>query len=108
MKITLNKEANVYTIERENGTVDLTTNEVSLLVNQFMKHGLRESIEYLCREMDGDTIDLDKAPYGFNEFVEEIYCDLEDEIDYGNYYSDDDIKDKIQDTADFYEMTIDD
>lgn len=107
MKITFNKEANTYTIDRGTGTVDLTVNEVSLLVNQFMKNGLRDSIEYLCREMDGDTIDLNKAPYGFSDFVAEVYCDLENEVDYGNYPSDDDIKDNIQDTASFYEMTID-
>lgn len=106
MKLTRN-ENGTYTLERDNGTIDLTANEVSFIVNQSNKIGLRDSIEYLCKEMDGDTIDLTKAPYGVEDFMEEIYVDLEDEIDYGNYQDDDDIREKIQDTADYYEMTID-
>ena len=106
MKLTRN-ENGTYTLERDTGSVDLTANEVSFIVNQSNKIGLRDSIEYLCREMDGDTIDLSKAPYGFGDFVEEIFTDLEDEVDYGNMPDDDDIRDKIQDTADYYDMTCD-
>ena len=103
---TISKEGNYYTIDRGTGTVTLTINEVSLLVNQFMKNGLRESIESLAHDMDGDTIDLSLYPYTLEEFFDEIFVDMEDEIDYGNYPHDEDIKDKIQDTADYYDMTI--
>ena len=106
MKIIRNGNG-IWTLERENGTVNLTSNEVSLLVNQFMKHGLRESIIYLCHELDGDTIDLNKAPNGFDDFVEEVYCDLEDDVDYGDYPSEEYIKEKIQDTANYYDMEYD-
>lgn len=95
-----------YTLVRDIGSVDLTANEVSFLMNQYMKYGLRERIESIMHEADGDFIDLSKAPYGFDDLVEEVYVDLEDEIDYGNYPSDDDISDKIQDVCDFYDMTI--
>jgi len=105
MKLTRN-ENNTYTLERENGTLDLTANEVSFIINQANKIGLRDTIEDLCREMDKDTIDLDRYPYTFAEFIEEIFLDLEDEVDYGNMPSEDDIKDKIQDTANFYEMEL--
>lgn len=106
MKLTRN-ENGTYTFERENGTIDLTANEVSFLVNRSNLLGLRDSIEYWCREMDGDEIDLSKAPNGFDDFVEEIYVDLEDEVEYGNYQDDNDIQEKIRDTADYYDMTID-
>lgn len=106
MKITFNKEAGIYTIDRGTGTVDLTANEVSLLVNRFMKDGLRESIEHIAEKLNGDSIDLDRYPYTREEFIDEIFTDLEDEVDYGNY-PDDDIEEKIIDTADFYEMNID-
>ena len=106
MKLTRN-ENNTYTLERENGTIDLTMNEVSFIVNQSNKIGLRDTIEDLCREMDGDTIDLERYPYTFEEFIDEIFVDLEDEIDFGNFPSEEDIKDKIQDTANFYEMELD-
>lgn len=104
MKITENN--GIWTIESATRIVDLTANEVSLLVNQFMKHGLRESIEYRLREADGDTIDLEKYPYSFEELVDEIYVDLEDEVDYGNFPNDDDIDDKIEEVASFYEMEL--
>lgn len=105
MKLTRN-ENNTYTLERENGTIDLTMNEVSFIINQANKIGLRDTIEDLCREMDGDTIDLARYPYTFEEFIDEIFVDLEDEIDFGNFPSEEDIKDKIQDTANFYEMEL--
>lgn len=107
MNITFNKDAGIYTLDRGTGTVDLTVNEVSLLVNQFMKNGLRESIEYRLHEADGDTIDLEKYPYSFEELIDEIYVDLEDEVDYGNYPDDDDIDNKIEEVASFYEMELD-
>ena len=96
-----------FTFERENGTIDLTATELSLIVNQFNKYGLRDSIEYLVKEMDGDTIDMARYPYTYDEFIDEIFTDLEDEIDYGNMPDDDDIREKIHDTANFYEMELD-
>ena len=95
-----------YTLVRDVGSVDLTANEVSFLVNQFMRQGLRDSIESLLHEADGDTIDLSRAPYGFDDLVEEIFTDLADEVDYGNPPDDDDIRDKIQDVCDYYDMGI--
>ena len=105
MKLTRN-ENNTYTLERENGTLDLTANEVSFILNQANKIGLRDRIEDLCREMDGDTIDLERYPYTFEEFIDEIFVDLEDEIDFGNIPSEEDIKDTIHDTANFYDMEL--
>ena len=101
------KNENTFTFKSENRSIELTGTELSFLMNQFSKYNLRESIEYFVREMDGDTISIEKSPYGFNDFVGEIYTDLEDEIDYGNFPSDEDIQDKITDTADYYDMCID-
>ena len=106
MKLIRN-ENGTYTLERENGTIDLTANEVSFIVNQSNKLGLRDSIEYLVKEMDGDTIDMTRYPYTYDEFIDEIFTDLEDEIDYGNMPDDDDIREKIHDTANYYEMELD-
>lgn len=107
MKFTFNTDRSVFTLERENGTIDLTPNEVSFIVNQSNKLGLRDSIEYMLRDMDGDSIDLGKAPDGFESLVDEIFVDLEDEVDYGNMPDDDDIREKITDVCDYYDMCID-
>ena len=106
MKLTKSEDGRVFTLERENGTVDLTANEMSFLFNQFAKFSVRDAIEYRLREADGDTINLAKYPHSFVELIDEIFVDLEDEIDYGNMPNDDDIDDKISDLASFYEMTI--
>ena len=107
MKLTRTEDMSVYTLERENGSIDLTANEMSFLMNQFMKITLRDNIEYMLREMDGDTICLEKYPYSFEELIDEVFVELEDEVDYGNMPDDDDIRDKIADTASFYEMEVD-
>ena len=106
MKLTRN-ENGTYTFERENGTIDLTGNEVFFIVNQMNKIGLRDTIEYLCHEMDGDSIDLARYPYTYEEFIDEIYLDLEDEIDNGNNPTEKYIKEHIQDVSNFYEMELD-
>ena len=103
MEFTHNKQSGIYTIQTETRSIDLTTTEVSFIVNHFMKESVRETIGALLHEMDGDTIDLSQYPYSFEEFVDEIFVDLEDEIDYGNFPTEDDIRDKIEYVADFYE-----
>lgn len=104
--MTITHTDGIWTLDRDTGTVDLTANEVSLLVNQFLKHGLRQSITYLCQEMDEDYIDLRKLPEGldFEDFVTEVFLELEDDVDYGDYPNEDYIREKIQDTADYYDM----
>ena len=102
----IRNENGTYTFNRGNGAIDLTASEVSLLVNQFLKMGLRNSIEYKLNEMNGDTIDLSRYPDTFEELVDEIFVDLEDEIDYGNGVSDEYIEEKIIDIAVYYDMRI--
>lgn len=101
MKIT--KEGNNYLISRNDGvTVILTCAEAGLLVNYIGKEGLRVQIEDRTALAELDWLDLSKYEGTFDEFVQEIFDDLEDEIDYGNSVSDDEIDERISDTAAFY------
>lgn len=97
---------NTFTFKGENRELQLSANELSFIVNQFGKVNLREQIEYKANDMNGDTINLELYPYSYEEFIDEIFVDFEDEIDYGNSVSDDDIEEKILDLASFYEMEI--
>lgn len=100
----ITKDLKGYTINRDDGTtVTLTVNEVNQLVNLFGKDSLREQIQYRVEECANDWLDLSHYPYSTEEFIDEIYIDLEDEIDYGNSVSDEDIDEKIADLIDFYE-----
>lgn len=107
MTFEFNIDRSVFMLTRDDGTaVCLTGNEVSFIVNQSAKHGLRDTIEYFLRDMDGDSIDLDKYPDGFDSLVDEVFIDLEDEVDYGNMPDDDDVQEKILDVASYYDMLI--
>lgn len=96
-----------YEIKADTYSMIIPHNDMSLLMNRFMKDSLRDSIEYELLEAHEDTIDLSKYPYSHEELVDEIFTDLEDEIDYGNPPTDDDIKDKIAEVASFYGMGLD-
>ena len=103
MKLIRNNDG-TFTLEREIGMVSLTANEMAFMQNQYMKFVLRDSIEYNLRGSDGELISLNLYPYSFEELVDEIYSELESQVDYGTPPTDDNIKDKIADIASFYEI----
>ena len=110
MKLTRTNDERYFEFEREGfGTLVLTANEVCFICNQMTKINLRDSIGYKLDELNGDMIDIEKYPDGDREdFIDEVFTDLEDEIDlYGKIPDEDEIEEKILDTADFYEMRID-
>ena len=95
-----------YVINRDDGTeVSLTCNEVSLLVNYVGKEGLRSQIEdRVAFAIENYGLIMEKYEWSYEEFIDEIYTDLEDEIDCGNSVDDDTIDDKIADLGDYYDM----
>lgn len=95
-----------YEIKSSTYTINIPLNDMSLLMNRYMKDSLRSSIEYELKQADGDTIDISKYPYSYEELIDEVFVDLEDEIDYGNPPTDEDIKNKIEEVASFYEMEL--
>ena len=95
-----------YEIKASTYTITIPHNDMSLLVNTYMKDQLRESVIYELHEADGDTIDLEKYPDSFDDLVEEVFVDLADEIDYGNFPNDEDIQNKIADITSYYDMDI--
>lgn len=106
----IKKNGHDYIIVRDDGTsVELQCNEVSLLVNFVGKEGLRAQInDRIDFAVDEKGLDLDKYEGTREAFVDEIFADLEDEVDYGNSVDDSDIDDKIRDLADFYELYAND
>lgn len=110
MKLTRTNDKQYFEFEREGfGTLVLTANEMSFLFNQFAKIGLRNSIGYMVDKLNGDQIDIERYPDGDREdFIDEVFTDLEDKVDlYDKIPDEDEIEEKILDTADFYEMRID-
>ena len=102
----IEKKDGKYIINRGNATpVILSCNEVSLLVNFVGREGLKSQItDRLDFSIENEDLDMNKYDGTREEFEEEIFEALVDEIDYGNSVSDDDIDDKIADYADSYGM----
>lgn len=94
-----------YTITRDDGTViELTWNEVSLLVNHNLLDTLRSAIESVVDNMDGDTIDTSAYDGGQDGFIEMIYECFSDDVECEGRIPDDDaIEERILDEARWYD-----
>lgn len=103
----IEKNNGQYVINRDDGTkVSITCNEASLLINYCGKEGLRQQInDRLDAIIENDDCDLSRYEYGDREdFVQELFEKFEDEIDYGNSVSDEDIDSEIYDLIDYYNL----
>ena len=79
MKIT--KNGSNYLIAKGDGTnVVLTCMEAGLLVNFIGKENLRAQIEDRVEEAESDWLDLTNYEGTRDEFIQEIFAELEDEI----------------------------
>lgn len=97
------KEGRQYKITKDDGTtVILTWSEASLLINFLGKEGLRSQIDERVENAECDWLDISKYSGTRDEFIEEIFESLVDEIDYGNSVSDDWIDDQINDLGALY------
>lgn len=97
------KKENNYLILKDDGTTAILSGvEAGLLVNFIGKEGLRCQIDDRLQTAEWDWLDISKYPGTREEFIQEIFDELEDEIDYGNSVSDDYIDERIEDTAAFY------
>lgn len=99
------KKENHYLILKDDGTpVILTCAEAGLLVNFIGKEGLRCQIDDRLQTAEWDWLDISKYPGTRKMFIQEIFDELEDEIDYGNSVSDDYIDERIEDLGTFYNL----
>jgi hypothetical protein len=102
-----------FTLTLEDGTeATLSPALAGCLKEQMLKRELRDAITNIIdEEISYGNIDMDKHEYSRDDFEEEIYCDLEEEIEYGDYSAlcndGEWIREKITDTADFYELCPD-
>lgn len=99
----ITKEGSNYLINRNDGvTVVLTCNETSLLLTFVRKENLRDLIDGQVDSAEADWLDLSKYEYTRDDFLQEIFEALEDEIDYGNPVTEEQVDDQIADLATFY------
>ena len=90
-------------------TVTLSYADAGAIKQNLLLHELREAIGYALDDAIGDDeIDLNKYDGTREEFIDEIYVDLEDDVYYGEYPSEEYIKEKISDLCNFYDLEPDD
>lgn len=95
------RRENNYLIVKNDGTnVILTCAEAGLLINFIGKENLKIQITERVEEAKNDWLDL--SEYNTDDFIQEIFEELEDEIDYGNSVSEEYIDERINDLGCFY------
>lgn len=111
--LTVNRDYSVTLIDDMGSIISMSSALAGCLKEQFLKMELRDAItNILDEEISDGYIDMSKHEYSREDFEEEIYTDLEDEIEYGDYHclcNDGEwIREKITDLASFYELEPDD
>ena len=97
----------------DNGeTLTMSFADAGIIKEQMLLQELRDGISnILDDEIDGGYIDMSKHEYSREDFEEEIYCDLEDEISRGDYTAlcNDGawIREKVEDLANYYDLEPD-
>lgn len=103
MKIT--NEDNNYKILKDDGTsVVLTSAEAWALMTFIRKENLRDLIGYEVDDAEEDWLDLSKYDGTRDEFIDEIFSNLEYMIDNGDSVSTEYVYDQIDDLGRFYKL----
>lgn len=98
-----------YAITRDDGTViELTWNEVSLLVNRNLLDTLRSNVaDAIDTLTDLGEIDPEKFDGGLEGFIEEITSCFSDDVECEGRVPDiEDIEDRIRDEARWYDGVL--
>ena len=106
--LTVNKDYSVTLVTDTGDIISMSSALSGIFCEQYEKIHVRDQIRYAIEDMDGDIISMGSYDGDTDDFIEEVYSTFEDEIKYGNHPTDEDIKDAITDTAEWYGILIDD
>ena len=107
--LTVNTDRSVTLVTDTGDIMSMSSALAGVLKEQFLLRELRDGISNVIDDAisDGD-LDLGKYDGSREEFEDEIYTDLADEITYGDYTAlcndGEWIKEKVYDLANFYEL----
>lgn len=106
--LTVNRDRSVTLVTDTGDILSMSSALAGVLREQLMKHDVRDAIRYTCEDYDGDVISLGSLDMTEEEFYDEVFSRFDEEIEYGNYPTEDDIQEAVLDTADDYGIRIDD
>ena len=105
--LTVNTDRSVTLIDDLGNIISMSSALAGVLREQLAKHDVRDAIRYTVEDLDGDWISMGSFDGTEEEFIDEIFSCFEEEIEVGNYPSEEYIKEIILDTADSYGIRID-
>lgn len=105
--LTVNADRSVTLVTSTGDILSMPSALAGIFREQYVKHDVRDAIRYACDDMDGEDISLGSLDMTEDEFYSEVFAQLEEDIELGNYPSEDTIHDAIIDTAECYGICID-
>ena len=106
--LTVNTDRSVTLVTDTGNILSMSSALAGVLREQLMKHDVLDAIRYTCEDYDGDCISLGSLDMTEEEFYDEVFSRFDEEIEYGNYPTKDDIQEAVLDTAEDYGIRIDD
>lgn len=105
--LTVNSDRSVTLVDDLGNIISMSSALAGILREQLAKRDVRDAIRYTMEDYDGDVISLGSLDMTEEEFAEEVFSTLEEEIELGNYPSEDTIQEAVLDTAQSYGIYID-
>lgn len=105
--LTVNADRSVTLTDTAGNILSMPSSLAGILREQLAKMDVRDAIRYTVEDYDGDAISLGSFDGTDEEFIDEVFATFEDEIEVGNYPSEDDIQEAVLDTAESYGICID-
>ena len=106
--LTVNTDRSVTLVTTTGDILSMSSALAGVLREQLMKQDVRDNIRYTCEDYDSDCISLGSLDMTEEEFYDEVFSRFDEEIEYGNYPTKDDIQEAVLDTAEDYGIRIDD
>lgn len=106
--LTVNTDRSVTLVDDHGNIISMSSALAGVLREQLAKMDVRDCIRYTVEDYDGDVIALGSFDGTAEEFIDEVFSTFEEEIELGNYPSEDSIQEAVIDTAESYGICIDD
>lgn len=106
--LTVNTDRSVTLVTDTGDILSMSSALAGVLREQLMKRDVQDNIRYTCEDYDGDCISLGSLDMTEEEFYDEVFSRFDEEIEYGNYPTKNDIQEAVLDTAKDYGIRIDD
>lgn len=105
--LTVNADRSVTLVTDTGDILSMPSALAGILREQYVKHDYRDAIRNTVEDMDGEDIAVGSLDITEDEFIGEVFAQLEDEIEYGNYPSEEAVRNAIIYTAECYGICID-